>query len=383
MISGPRSGERSGVARQRGARRGGPSAHTVLVADVGRTTCRLARYDDGVRVAEAQRPCGVSLSDRDGVAGIHQAIMATLPRLAPARPDPRPPAGSRSTSPPDPRLPAPSVSTAVLGITGAAQCPAAARGLAVALEADLGAPVSVVSDVVTAHAGAFGGRPGVLTIAGTGAVALGISAAGTATQIDGWGPVLGDAGSAVDVGRAGLRAALRAHDGRDGGSHTLADAAADRFGDLDGLPGHVQGDAWPYRLVASFAAAVADAARAGDAVATAIFAEAVEHLIDTTLTAVRSTRQGSSEPVAVAFAGGLFALDDLVAAPVRAALAGVDHVEVRATAGDALDGAHALGTGAAGLHDELKWAHPPGVPSVRHPVPGQPSQRPPTASEET
>lgn len=351
----------------------GAAEGAVLAADIGRTTCRLARYERGVRVAEAQGACGVSLSDPHGAAGIRRAILATLPLLAPEQP---------ASGQPAPLRP-PSVSRAVLGITGAAQCPDAAHTMAAALESDLGAPVSVVSDVVAAHAGAFEGRPGVLTIAGTGAVSLGISASGIATQIDGWGPVLGDAGSAVDVGRAGLGAALRAHDGRNGGSLALATAATARFGDLDDLPRRVQGHAAPYRLVASFATAVADAARCGDVVSRGIFASAVEHLIDTTLTAVRLIRQGGDEPVGVAFAGGLFALDDLVAAPVRAALAGVDLVEVRVAAGDALDGAHALGTGAAGFSDELKWARPAPVPSVRHRAPAQPPQRPPTASEET
>jgi N-acetylglucosamine kinase-like BadF-type ATPase len=329
----------------------------VLAGDIGRTTCRLARYDRGVRVAAAHGACGVSLSDRDGPARVRQAILATLRQVAPGPP----------------------VSAAVLGITGAAQHPGAAHTLAGALEADVGAPVTVVSDVVAAHAGAFGGAPGVLTIAGTGAVALGISVQGTATLVDGWGPVLGDAGSAVDVGRAGLGAALRAHDGRSGGSPVLAAAATERFGDLDALPGRVQGDASPFRLVASFATAVAAAARAGDPVATDIFADAVEHLADTTRTAVHRTSADATAVLPVAFAGGLFALDDLVAAPVRAALAAVDGAEVRAAAGDALDGAHALGTGAAGLHHGVTWARDATVTAP----PQQSAQRPPTVREET
>ena len=333
----------------------------VLAGDIGRTTCRLARYVHGVRVADAQGACGASLSDRDGVAGVHRAVIATLPLLAPGRPEPRHRAGHRSTSS--------SVSAALLGITGAAQCPGAARALASALGADLGAPVTVVSDVVAAHAGAFGGGSGVLTVAGTGAVSLGVSATGTATLVDGWGPLLGDAGSAVDVGRRGLAAALRAHDGRSGGSRALANAATARFGELDDLPARVQGDAWRDRLVASFATDVAVAARAGDTVANDIFAIAVEHLIDTTLTAARHTGQGSAAPVGVVLAGGMFALDDLVAAPVRAALSGVDLVEVRVAAGDALDGAHAMATGVAGLHSELKWTRPGLGPSAARAAP--------------
>jgi N-acetylglucosamine kinase-like BadF-type ATPase len=304
----------------------------VLAADIGRTTCRLARYEHGARVATAERPCGVSLSDVDGVDGIRRVVAATL-----------------RTMPPAP------LTSVVLGVTGAATSSAAARALRVGLESELGVPVTVTGDVVTAHAGGLGGEHGVLTIAGTGAIALAVSASGAATLVDGWGPLLGDAGSAADVGRAGLVAALRAHDGRNGGSIALAAAARKRFGDLDGLPGRVHGDAHGIRSVAAFATNVAIAARAGDRIACGIFADAVADLVDTTLTACRHARSGDVERVGVVLAGGLFDLGGLVAGPVRAALAADPLVTVRPAAGDALDGAYALAAGRAGLHHRLVW----------------------------
>ena len=94
----------------------------------------------------------------------------------------------------------------------------------------------MTSDGVIAHAGALGGEPGVVLIAGTGVVALAIGADGGLRTADGWGPWLGDEGGGAWIGAAGLRAALRAHDGR-GPSTTLLDAARARFGRAENLAG--------------------------------------------------------------------------------------------------------------------------------------------------
>ncbi|HYN26644.1 MAG TPA: BadF/BadG/BcrA/BcrD ATPase family protein, partial [Pyrinomonadaceae bacterium] len=47
-------------------------------------------------------------------------------------------------------------------------------------------------DMVIAHAGALGGRPGVLALAGTGSCILGIGPSGERVKVGGWGPVYGD-----------------------------------------------------------------------------------------------------------------------------------------------------------------------------------------------
>src|SRR5581483_2138299 len=54
--------------------------------------------------------------------------------------------------------------------------------------------------------------------------------------VDGWGHLLGDAGSGFWIGRRGLDAALRAHDGRRGGSPVLARLVERDIGPLDRLP---------------------------------------------------------------------------------------------------------------------------------------------------
>src|SRR5204862_2040827 len=73
---------------------------------------------------------------------------------------------------------------------------------------------TVDNDARIALTGAIGFGAGVVVIAGTGSVAFGRNEGGEETRAGGWGPILGDEGSAYGIARAGLSAGLRAHDGR-------------------------------------------------------------------------------------------------------------------------------------------------------------------------
>src|SRR5690606_16551410 len=137
----------------------------------------------------------------------------------------------------------------------------------------------VVSDVVASFIGCLGDRPGALVSAGTGAVAIGRDARGMWRIADGWGYMLGDEGSGFWVGRAGLEAALRYKDGRDGGSELLHRCAVEAFGELDELPGRLAGDADRLAKVAGFARLVVSAADAGDSVASGILDDAANALL--------------------------------------------------------------------------------------------------------
>jgi len=109
----------------------------------------------------------------------------------------------------------PQVSTICLGLTTLLGPPAAHQELADRLFAALpAARVLITADAVTAHAGAFGGRPGVVLAAGTGSIALGVAGADAIRQVDGWGYLCGDAGGGLWIGSRGLDAALRGFDGR-------------------------------------------------------------------------------------------------------------------------------------------------------------------------
>src|SRR5450759_4037513 len=89
--------------------------------------------------------------------------------------------------------------------------------------------VHLAHDSVTSYLGALGDRTGCVVAAGTGVVTL---AAGvtTAARVDGWGWILGDAGSGFWIGRRAIDMALRAYDGR-GPATALLDLVRADFGD--------------------------------------------------------------------------------------------------------------------------------------------------------
>ncbi|MEV2210286.1 BadF/BadG/BcrA/BcrD ATPase family protein [Streptomyces sp. NPDC050997] len=180
-------------------------------------------------------------------------------------------------------------------------------------------PVGICSDIEAAFAAAPGTpADGLALVAGTGAVAMRITDRhGTAT-VDGDGWLLGDDGSGFWIGRAAVRAALRAADGR--GPVTVL---AETVGRALGLPDEaVPSGRWTraareaYRMhllpavmaeppirLARFAPLVAEAAAAKDAVAQALLDEAADRLTDT----VRALEPSPGERIVAT--GGLLGPD--------------------------------------------------------------------------
>ncbi|WP_051939619.1 N-acetylglucosamine kinase [Phaeacidiphilus oryzae] len=234
-----------------------------------------------------------------------------------------------------------SIGALAVGAAGAGAAPEGAERLAALLAERHHCPALVTSDLVTAHAGALAGGPGVVLIAGTGAVAAGLDEGGELRRADGWGIWLGDDGSGRWIGQRGLTAALRAWDGR-GPATALLDAARALADPLTRLPAVVGGDPAPERRLASFAPAVLAAARDGDAVARRIAAEALDRLVETACAVATG-----GAPVAVV--GGLTG-DAAFAKALHEALSTAG-LRPAAPLGDALDGA-ALLTARADLPHE-------------------------------
>jgi N-acetylglucosamine kinase-like BadF-type ATPase len=204
------------------------------------------------------------------------------------------------------------------------------------------ATVVVASDMVTAFLGALAGSPGVTLSVGTGAVAFGGDLAGEWRRADGRGDLLGDLGGGAWLGRAGMVAALRASDGRRGGSPLLLRRLLSAYGEPAALIRELNARTDRAAVLAGFAPAVLDAARSGDPAAADIRAEACRHLADTALAA---RPRGLSGPVAVAVVGGLPDHH----ADFRAELLGLldPGFAVRPAAGTPLDGALRLAASAA------------------------------------
>jgi glucosamine kinase len=301
----------------------------VLAVDAGQTEIRaaLANLERGPRSATA--PGVLRMGRSVGPEEVADALLAALGALQPL-PDPMPPVG--------------------VGLSGfEAATDADLRRVGELLRARL--PVerlSIASDGVTSLLGALGNRDGAVVAAGTGTVCVGRRGE-RLVKVDGWGSLLGDAGSGFAIGRAGLDSALREADGR-GGSAALLRAAERRFGPLPELSESIYCADVPTRAVASFAADVTRESSAGDGHAAAILADAARELAITGWAALARLFE-PDEPAALSYAGNVFRAGPRLLDPfMQEVAARRPGTEVVPPAGDALAGAALL----AGLDDGLR-----------------------------
>jgi N-acetylglucosamine kinase-like BadF-type ATPase len=222
---------------------------TILGADAGATRTTAAAADGAGRIlARAESgPGAVRPGTADSAA--EQIVRACLDALQRARREA--PAG-----------------ILVVGASGAGR-----ESERLALEGALrrsgiAERVLVTTDAEIALAAAFGSGPGTVLIAGTGSVAWARLPDGSMLRAGGFGAVIGDPGSAHDLGREALRAAALALGGL-GPETMLAIRLPARLGvSGDDLPRWAQ--AAPPSDVASLAVDLLDVAREGDVVARAI-----------------------------------------------------------------------------------------------------------------
>ncbi|MGY1452735.1 N-acetylglucosamine kinase [Streptomyces sp. SS8] len=320
----------------------GRPAPWILGVDSGGSGLRLALARAGSDgSAAAPVPVGTAACDRPvrtGPAGIEAAhlLELVLPRarslLSAAEPDTAAagPAGLR-------------IDTVCVGAAGMATLGGELRTeLPGAFTRELGARrVALAADAVTAYAGALGERPGAVVAAGTGVIATGTDLRSW-RRADGWGHLLGDCGGGAWIGRAGLEAAMRAHDGRPGGSAALLARAEAVFGPVASLPGKLYPRTDRPAVLASFAPEVAGCADR-DPVAARVVGEAAVHIAESAAAVCPGT-EGSL----VALTGGLLGIGEPLLAPLRRELAArLPHARTVPAAGDPLAGSLLLAGGLA------------------------------------
>jgi N-acetylmuramic acid 6-phosphate etherase len=104
------------------------------------------------------------------------------------------------------------VSRVCAGLAGAGRKSVIRRVMVFLSQEFPAALTQVATDYEIALEAAAGSGPGVVLIAGTGSVAFGRNAAGVAARAGGYGPWIGDEGSAFEIGRRALAAVARARD---------------------------------------------------------------------------------------------------------------------------------------------------------------------------
>ncbi|MEU3051404.1 BadF/BadG/BcrA/BcrD ATPase family protein [Streptomyces sp. NPDC006984] len=303
----------------------GGTAPWVLGADSGGSGIRAALAPAGALGTAVSGSCREPV--RTGPGGIDSGHLLEL--LAPMAHDLRERSGG------------PALSAAVVGAAGMATLGGRLRAeLPGALEREFGLRrLALAADAVTAYAGALGLRPGAVVAAGTGLIGLGTDLR-TWRRADGWGHLLGDCGGGAWIGRAGLEAALRAHDGRRGGSGPLLERLEAVLGPPGGLPSLLYPRPDRPALLASFAPEVARCASAGDTVAAGILRRAAEHLADTAEAVCPPPAGPGGSEVPLAFTGGLVRTGAPLLEPLHAELARrLPHARVVPAAGDPLAGA--------------------------------------------
>jgi N-acetylglucosamine kinase-like BadF-type ATPase len=184
---------------------------------------------------------------------------------------------------------------ACLGLAGAKTAPAAVAWLAHELER-VTPRVTLMTDADLALTAAFGTEAeGIVVCAGTGSVAA-VRHAGATHLIGGHGYLLGDAGSAYDIGRQLIAATLRE---RDRGSESLVDEIEALLGEpLDAFARRVYAQPADRQPLARLAEHVPTIEHA---IAAEIVSDAAEALMD--LVRIAQERFG---PLPVRLAGGVF-----------------------------------------------------------------------------
>jgi len=161
---------------------------------------------------------------------------------------------------------------------------------------------------------------GIAIIAGTGSSCGGFSDGGQRFTVGGWGPLLGDEGSAYDIGLRGIKRALWSAEGRLPDT-LLVDAVRSYFGieHAKGAIGKLCDTKINQSLVAGFAMEVSKAAGMGDEAAIQIIEEAGEMLGEMAAFVARQIFT-ENDGFPVVLAGGVFNMGRLVLDPIRAVI---------------------------------------------------------------
>lgn len=181
--------------------------------------------------------------------------------------------------------------------------------------------VTIDHDAITALYSGTLGEPGLVQIAGTGAIAYGVNQEDKRARVGGWGHYFSDLGSGYSIGRDGLQAAFMAHD-KMARSTLITELLLDYFKatELPELVHHIYQHANPKEKIASLSRIVMEAADKGDEVAVEVIQQNATHLGEALSTLAFELFPSDTDELSIVLAGGLFNRFDLLKKPIKEAL---------------------------------------------------------------
>lgn len=166
--------------------------------------------------------------------------------------------------------------------------------------------VLIANDAVNALFSGTLGREGIVQIAGTGAITVGINEQNELFRSAGWGYIFDDEGSGYDIGIAVTKAVFKAYDGR-GLATSLTKRLKSHFG-VSSIPDIIEkvyGDAHPRSVIAPLSIYAVEEALNKDEIAQAIIQKACEDLF-ISIKACHSKMKLQEKETMVVLSGGVF-----------------------------------------------------------------------------
>jgi glucosamine kinase len=194
------------------------------------------------------------------------------------------------------------IDSTCVGLSGAGR-PEVRDAVARMMSEIVGGRVQVVSDLETTLEAAFGGGPGVITIAGTGSIAYGRDTQGRTARSGGWGLAISDEGSGQWIGRAAVSSALGAKEAGEEPRLLTSILKAWKLTTLDELVRHA--NASPAPDFSSLFPLTLEAGTAGDDVANRVLEMAGAELASFARNVIHRLF-GEAGSVPVAMSGGVF-----------------------------------------------------------------------------
>jgi N-acetylglucosamine kinase-like BadF-type ATPase len=200
--------------------------------------------------------------------------------------------------------------------------------------------LQVTSDAEIAFEGAFGGKDGIMTIVGTGSIALG-KFKNKIFRCGGWGIELDDEGSGAWIGREGLTAVVRALDGR-GKATSLAKEIEQLFPTINleeprTIVKAYAERAFEYQNLTPY---VMKCAENGDEVCMKIIVDSAKHLAELPNAIIKNVKD---RPVNVALMGGIIDANTILKDLLEEEIRKNSNLNIVKPIGSALDGAISMG----------------------------------------